>query len=210
VADSLSALLYAIGQQESGGDYQADNGIAVGKYQVEKTNVPSWTAADLGKAMTWQQFLADPSAQDQVASAELGRLLSKYGAAGAASAWYSGDPNLTESTAPQKGGPSIKQYVDDVLKLMGQAPADGASVPATGTDAGLTMPGLPGLGSVLGGIPGGITDFFGQATDDLTASAAWVKAFFQPSTYIRIGAGAAGTVFLITGLVLLARAARGT
>lgn len=204
---TLSALLYAIGQQESGGNYSADNGIAVGKYQVLKSNVPSWTKEYTGTALTWQQFLADPAAQDQVAGGQLGSYLAKYGAAGAASAWYSGNPNLANSTAPQNGGPSIKTYVDDVLALMAKAP--GGSSSGTAATGGPSSTGTTATQAGLLSFPSDIVSFFTSATDDLTASANFFRALFAPSTYVRAGAGIAGLVFLITGLVFLAREAKG-
>jgi hypothetical protein len=107
--------------------------------------------------------------------------------------------------APHTGTDVMLQRLDGFGATAFRRPPGLDGTASGATDAGLTVPGLPGLGTVLGSVPSGITDFFGQATDDLTASAAWVKAFFQPSTYIRIGAGVAGTVFLITGLVFLVR-----
>lgn len=60
------------------------------------------------------------------------------------------------------------------------------------------------------GIPdnvfGAFTDFDKIITDVYN----WWKLFFQPSTYIRIGAGLFATLFLITGLVLLAREMKST
>lgn len=202
-AIQMNSLLWAIGQQESGGNYSANNGIAVGKYQVLKSNVPSWTKEYTGQSLTWQQFLADPAAQDQVAAGQLGSYLQQYGAAGAASAWYSGNPNLANDTRPQSGGPSIAQYVQDVLKLMGQAP--GAPSTAGSGTAGSTS----GTASQAGlfSLPSGITGFFADATEELASTARFTAAFFQPSTYLRIGSGVAGTVFLIAGVVFLARSA---
>lgn len=62
-------------------------------------------------------------------------------------------------------------------------------------------------GSGLLSLPGDVVDFFGTATDSLTASASFARAFFQPSTYVRIGAGAFGLVLLVAGLYFLGREA---
>lgn len=60
------------------------------------------------------------------------------------------------------------------------------------------------------GIPdnvfGAFTDFDKIITDFYN----WSKLFFQPSTYIRIGAGVFGFVFLVAGLVLIARETKST
>lgn len=69
--------------------------------------------------------------------------------------------------------------------------------------------GIPGA-SALGGLlswPGDIVNFFKSAANDLEKSAAFFAAFFRPSTYIRIGAGIAGSVLVVTGLFLLSREA---
>jgi hypothetical protein len=202
--DSLAAFLWAIAQQESGGNYQANNGLAVGKYQVLKTNVPGWSRDVLGYSMTWQQFLANPAAQDKIAGAKLTDYYQRYGARGAASAWYSGNPALANSTRSQSGGPSIKAYVDQVIGRMGSAPAGGGGTSAGG--GGTSAGGVTSAG--LFSLPGDITSFFGDATDSLTASAEFLRAFFRPATYVRIGAGALGTVLIIAGLVFLAKEAK--
>jgi hypothetical protein len=203
----LQRLLWAIAQQESGGNYSANNGIAVGKYQVLKSNVPSWTKDVLGHSLTWQQFLADPSAQDQVAAAKIGAYYQQYGARGAASAWYSGNPKLSESTRPQSGGPSIKAYVDQVIARMGKAPAGGSTgAPAAGTGGAGGGSGVSPAG--LLSFPSDVVGFFSSATDSLSATADFARAFFQPSTYVRAGSGAIGTILIIAGIVFLAKEAR--
>ncbi|MFD6250759.1 hypothetical protein, partial [Streptomyces roseolus] len=121
---SFEAFLWSLTQQESGGNYGAlgvwldmDYGRdrAYGRYQVMGANVPSWTKKYYGKQLTPQQFLASREAQDAVVRGRLQEYVKKYGYRGAAAAWYSGDASLHNSTAPQKGGPSIKEYVDSVM-----------------------------------------------------------------------------------------------
>lgn len=113
---SRSAFIYAIAQQESG-NYAAVNPLtgALGKYQVLPSNVAAWTKRALGYSLTPRQFLESPSAQEKTVQTVLGGYFDKYGPAGAASAWYSGNPNLANDTRPQRGGPSIAAYVQSVL-----------------------------------------------------------------------------------------------
>ncbi len=120
----------AIAEQESGGNYKAVGVMvrgdrAYGKYQIMGANIPSWTKKYLGYSMTPQQFLNSPSAQEKVAKGHLKSYYDKYGARGAASAWYSGNPNLHNSTSSQTGGPSIKGYVDSVIAKAYKYPKGG-------------------------------------------------------------------------------------
>lgn len=118
MAISLDQLLYGVRQVESGGNYHVVNSIgAVGAYQVMKANIPSWTRRALGYSMTWQQFRDSRAAQDAVARYMLGGYLKKYGAAGAASMWFSGQPNPNSSASD--GGNTVRQYVNKVLAASG-------------------------------------------------------------------------------------------
>lgn len=128
----------AIAEQESGGRYNAvgvwvGGDRAYGKYQVMGANIPSWTAKYFGKRLTPNQFLNNPSAQEAVAKGVLKSYYNKYGARGAASAWYSGNPSLSESTRAQPGGPSIKGYVDSVISKAYGYPSTGSTSSSTST-----------------------------------------------------------------------------
>lgn len=61
---------------------------------------------------------------------------------------------------------------------------------------------LPGIG-----IPVEITGAFVQWGSNLTTRANLLQSFFQPSTYVRAGAGVAGALALMAGLVFLLLAA---
>ena len=116
----FDAFFAAIAQQESGGNYGAVNGStgALGKYQILPGNVGPWGRQYLGQNISPNEFLNNPALQDKLARAVLGSYYKSYGPRGAASAWYSGNPNLDMSTASQSGYPSIKSYVDTVMKRM--------------------------------------------------------------------------------------------
>ena len=133
MAITFEQFFSAIVQQESGGNYGAigpmtSYGHAYGKYQVLGSNIPSWTKTYYGKSLTPQQFLNNRAAQDAVARGKLQSYWNKYGARGAAAAWYGGpgSANNHMSTASQQGGPSIKDYVDNVIKNAGGYPSGGS------------------------------------------------------------------------------------
>lgn len=137
----------SIVQQESGGNYKAIGpqtryGRAYGRYQVLESNIPSWTRQYYGKSVSTQTFLNSPKIQDIVARGRLKMYWDKYGIRGAAAAWYSGDPSLHMSTKPQQGGPSIKQYVDEVVERAGGLPATGGGDSGGGGSGGGGTPRL--------------------------------------------------------------------
>lgn len=121
---TLDQLLAGVRKIESGGNYSVVNSIgAVGAYQVMKANIPSWTKKALGYSMTWQAFRNSKSAQDKVARVILGGYYAKYGAAGAASMWFSGQPN--PNSRASDGGNTVSQYVAKVLAAAGGSSGGG-------------------------------------------------------------------------------------
>ena len=120
----FGSFLQAISGQESGGNYGAinkDSG-ALGKYQIMPSNFAGaggWDREALGRDVSSQQFLNNPRLQEAIARYMLRKYYRQYGPAGAASAWYSGDPGKWNDRNPQGGYPSIHQYVLDILRRMG-------------------------------------------------------------------------------------------
>jgi hypothetical protein len=55
--------------------------------------------------------------------------------------------------------------------------------------------------------PGEIVTFFKEGASSIEDATQFLTAFFQPSTYVRIGAGITGFSFLIIGLIALAMGA---
>jgi len=120
---SFDQLMWSISIQETGGaGYHTVNSYgAVGKYQVLKSNIPGWSKQVLGYSISWQKFRDTPSLQEKIVSGILRGYYNKWGARGAAAAWYAGPGNhdLDMSTHKQPGGPSIKAYVDSVVNRTG-------------------------------------------------------------------------------------------
>jgi cell wall-associated NlpC family hydrolase len=119
-ADQFQSFLDALGMQESGGQYNIRNSIgAIGKYQVMSGNVGSWTLQALGYTMSPDEFQHSPAAQEAVARWKLGSLVAQYGYRGAAAAWYSGQAKRESDYSHVSNGPSVGDYVDQVLGRMG-------------------------------------------------------------------------------------------
>lgn len=98
--------------------------------------------------------------------------------------------------------PAGAGYADTILKDAGTGDT---------TATGGTTTAAPAAGSGSGGLlsfPSEITSFFSKGIDDLTSVGSWFTAFTKPTTYVRIGAGCLGTVFIILGIVCLARETR--
>ena len=140
---SLDQLLYGIRETESGGNYSVVNSIgAVGAYQVMKANIPSWTRAALGHSMSWQAFRASRAAQDAVARFMIGSYYKKYGAEGAASMWFSGQPNPNSKASD--GGNTVRQYVNKVLANSTGSVTGGGGSTTIGSPISKAAPMTPG------------------------------------------------------------------
>ena len=114
----FEAFFQAIMGQESGGDYRAVNARtgASGLYQVMPANIGPWSEQVLGRRVSVAEFRGDPEIQTAVARGIMEGYFKDYGARGAASAWYSGNPkkqNQYKRFRPNE--PSIGEYVDQVI-----------------------------------------------------------------------------------------------
>jgi len=109
-------FIWAEGVQESGGNYGAVNAGsgALGRWQVMPGNLPGWEAQCGMPYAGGEYFLTHPLYQNRLVTCILGRYYDRYGARGAASIWYSGQPNWQATY----GNPPVYQYVNDVIAIM--------------------------------------------------------------------------------------------
>ena len=134
---TIKQIANALKSQESGGDHSAvnpDTG-ALGFYQIMPGNLPSWSKAALGREVSPAEFLNDPDLQHQVAYFQIENQCGPEAKVAqdqrdfikrCASQWYSGRPDLCDSTRPQPSGnnvyPSISEYcnaIADKAEYMG-------------------------------------------------------------------------------------------
>lgn len=156
---SLSTYAKAIQAIESGGNYGALGPItkngdrAYGAYQVMGNNIGPWSQEALGKSMTASQFLADPSAQDAIFNNKFGSYANKYGASGAAQAWFGG-PGSVGSGGGAKDilGTSGSAYVN---KFNSQIAKMGETASSATSGLGQLSSGLSSVAGGLGGAAGG-------------------------------------------------------
>ena len=103
----------ALGPQTKGGDR------AYGRYQVMGANIPEWTKAALGRAMTPEEFIASPEAQDAVFDHRFGGYVQKYGPEGAARAWFAGEGGMKDGGRKDVLGTSVDDYGKKFMRGMG-------------------------------------------------------------------------------------------
>lgn len=131
----MGRLSEAVKSQESGGDYSAVNGRtgAYGAFQIMPENWDEWsTEAGIAGA-----DMADPQAQEIVATFKLDQYEQKYGVKGALVAWYGGEGNaqkyINEGATgegeywnrPQGNGdePSFNEYIESTMSKLGYEPS---------------------------------------------------------------------------------------
>src|SRR3990167_5348417 len=113
----LDRAKQAIAGIESGGQYDAvgpktkSGDHAYGKYQIMGRNIPSWTREALGQALTPQQFVSSPEAQESVFEYKFSQYVQKYGGyENAAKVWFGGTGALRNAGASDILGTTVGRY----------------------------------------------------------------------------------------------------
>lgn len=126
--DPLDVYAHSIGALESGNRYDAlgqtqkSGDRAYGRFQVMGSNVGPWTKEVLGQAMTPDQFLASPQAQDAVFKAKFGQSVQQYNnPMDAASVWFSGKPIARAGNASDSLGTTVPAYLQKFAAGLGPA-----------------------------------------------------------------------------------------
>lgn len=161
--NDFEAFKYAVGQQESSGDYKAlspqnfDGDRAYGKYQVKGSNIPAWTKQYLGEQMTAQDFLSNQEAQEKLFQIKANELYKQYGNWNdVASVWFSGRPSQ-DNTSKDVTGTSVPQYMQSIQALMKQYnEKNGGTSGNTNVKTGQQIN--------LGGLQGTLTTNYGEST----------------------------------------------
>jgi len=129
----MSAYQNAISGIESGGRYDAVGpshpklGRALGKYQVMEANVGPWSQVALGRAVSPEEFLANPQIQDAVFNSQFGQYVKQFGPQGAAQAWFAG-PGGIGTNRQDSLGTSVPEYTAKFNAALGSG--DQAQMPA--------------------------------------------------------------------------------
>ncbi|MDW9523791.1 tail length tape measure protein [Sinorhizobium meliloti] len=196
----------AIQAIESGGNYGALGPVtrngdrAYGAYQVMGNNIAPWSEAALGRRLSASEFLGDKSAQDAIFNHRFGGYVGKFGASGAAQAWFGGPGSVG------KGGMGA-----DILGTTGNSYVAkfNTQIAKMGETAAGAVTGLGGFNSGLAAI----TQNMGAAGGfgGLAGGFNWSSLFspsFKPTTTLGnflhgIPGFAAGTNFAPGGLAIV-------
>ncbi|MDX0014798.1 tail length tape measure protein [Sinorhizobium meliloti] len=196
----------AIQAIESSGNYGALGPVtrngdrAYGAYQVMGNNIGPWSEAALGRRLSSSEFLANPSAQDAIFNHRFGGYVGKFGASGAAQAWFGGPGSVGKGgmgadILGTTGNSYVAKFNTQIAK-MGETAA-GAVNGLGGFNSGLAaITQKMGAAGGLGGLAGGFN---------------WSSLFspsFKPTTTLGnflhgIPGFAAGTNFAPGGLAIV-------
>ncbi|MDW9594546.1 tail length tape measure protein [Sinorhizobium meliloti] len=196
----------AIQAIESGGNYGALGPVtrsgdrAYGAYQVMGNNIGPWSEAALGRRLSASEFLGDSSAQDAIFNHRFGGYVGKFGASGAAQAWFGGPGSVGKGgmgadILGTTGNSYVAKFNTQIAK-MGETAA-GAVNGLGGFNSGLAaITQNMGAAGGLGGLAGGFN---------------WSSLFspsFKPTTTLGnflhgIPGFAAGTNFAPGGLAIV-------
>lgn len=126
-ASGMGSYRDAIASIESAGsgDYAAVGathpklGRALGRYQVMESNIAPWSQEALGRAITADEFMADPTLQDAIFDNQFGKYVQKYGPEGAAQAWFGGPGGVGKTNRKDSLGTTIGGYTDKFRNALG-------------------------------------------------------------------------------------------
>ena len=119
----LAALLHAVGQQESGGNYNAVNPIGYkGKYQISPGNIKGkggWDVEALGHNVSYRKYANSPRIQEKIAEHKMRQYMHQFGLRGAAQAWYGGPGAVgNNNISGGSGYPTTGGYADEIMRMI--------------------------------------------------------------------------------------------
>lgn len=137
-------------ESRGSGDYAAIGprhpkmGRAMGRYQIMESNIGPWSQEALGRAVTPDEFMANPQLQDAIFDHRFGQYVNQYGPEGAAQAWFGGPGGVGKTNRKDVLGTSIGGYGQKFMKALG--PEGGQEVAAASPEEAFSavMPELGG------------------------------------------------------------------
>lgn len=182
-----------------------------GKYGVMGKNIGPWTQEVLGKAMTPQEFLASPQAQDAVFNVKFHQFTQQTGSPqGAATMWFTGRPPGPTNTAPDVLGTTPAQYVQKFnqnyqpnqppqgqqapqMAQGGQPPGIPSPLPQPGQAPPAMPPGSQTLQDVIQKIPPGVRQLMGAM--DMKEGLPLLMKYAEPNHQIAMDSRTGQVIF---------------
>lgn len=146
-------------ESKGSGDYSAVGpthpkmGRALGRYQIMEANIGPWSQAALGRAVTPEEFMANPQLQDAVFDHQFSQYVQKYGPEGAAQAWLGGPGGVGKTDRKDSLGTSIGEYGKRFMAAGG-----GAQVASLDPSAGMSAADAIETAAPRAPTPGGYRD----------------------------------------------------
>lgn len=161
LSGDISMMAKVIKGMESSNNYSALGPVlasgdrAYGAFQVMGANVPHWTKSALGYSMTPNDFLQSPSAQDAVFNKVFGGYVDKFGASGAAQAWFGGPGSVgrggnAADILGTTGTAYVNKFNDGLQALTGTAKDATGSIGSLSSGLSTATSGLTSFGGGLG------------------------------------------------------------
>ena len=98
-------------------------GRALGRYQIMEANIGPWSQEALGRAVTADEFLADPALQDAIFDHRFGQYVNQFGPEGAAQAWFAGPGGVGKTGRSDVLGTTVGEYGQRFTNALGGASA---------------------------------------------------------------------------------------
>lgn len=139
------------------GDYSAVGptnpklGRALGRYQIMEANIGPWSQEALGRAVTPDEFLANPQLQDAIFDKKFGSYVEQFGPEGAAQAWFAGPGGVGKVDRKDVLGTNVGEYGSRFLNALGSGggtPAAEAINAAAPMDAPVDIGAAPPVAGV--------------------------------------------------------------
>jgi len=170
----ISAYQAAIKSIESSGNYNALGPVtrngdrAYGAYQMMGANIGPWSQQALGRSLSTQEFLANPSLQDQVFNSKFGSYVNQYGPSGAAQAWFGGPGSVGKGGAGTdilgtSGNSYVTKFNEALGGLTSSTSSATGSLGSLGSGVTTAAQGLGNLGTGFDSFGKNLTNLFPAA-----------------------------------------------
>ncbi len=105
-------------------------GRALGRYQIMEANIGPWSREALGRTVSVDEFMRDPSIQDAIFDHRFGGYVQKFGLEGAAQAWFAGPGGVGKTGRTDVLGTDVGSYGQRFIAALGKGGSAPSSLPS--------------------------------------------------------------------------------